>query len=90
MFTAKDAREQSAQSKQQKINKQLQEFEGLIEQAAKRGERKVTTEEFLCYTKDECNFFKEVGDVLVRNGYDVAMGTEVGGSYYLVTLYITW
>ena len=62
MFSADEARKQSAENIQRKIQEKLQEFEQLIKQAAQNGDRKLITDEILCNSKSEYEFIKQVGE----------------------------
>ena len=90
MFSANEARKQSAENKQRKIQEKLQEFEQLIKQAAQNGDRKLITDEILCDSKGEYEFIKQVGNELARHGYDVGMGTQLTSSCYIVQFDISW
>ena len=90
MFSADEARKQSADNMQRKIQEKLQEFEQLIKQAAEEGERKLTTDEIVCRSEDEYDFIKRVGQELVRVGYNVGMGTHVTSSCYVAYFDISW
>ena len=90
MFSADEARKQSADSEQRKIQEKLQEFEQLIKQAAEDGKRKFVTDEIVCNSESEYKFIECVGQELVRNGYDVGMGLTVTSSCCIVFLDITW
>ena len=90
MFSADEARKQSADSEQRKIQEKLQEFEQFIKQAAEDGKRKFVTDEIVCNSEAEYKFIERVGQELVRNGYDVGMGLTVTSSCYIVFLDITW
>ena len=56
MFSADEARKQSADSEQRKIQEKLQEFEQLIKQAAEDGKRKFVTDEIVCNSESEYKF----------------------------------
>lgn len=90
MFSADEARKQSADNIQRKIQEKLQEIEPLIKQAAQNGEQKLVTDEILCYSKEEYEFIKQVGQALVHAGYDVGMGTQLTSSCYVVYFEISW
>ena len=90
MFSADEARKQSADNIQRKIQEKLQEIEPLIKQAAQNGDRKLVTDEILCQSKDEYEFIKRVGQALVQAGYDVGMGTQLTSSCYVVYFEISW
>ena len=90
MFSADEARKQSADNTQRKIQEKLQEIEPLIKQAAQNGDRKLVTDEILCQSKDEYEFIKHVGQALVQAGYDVGMGTQLTSSCYVVYFEISW
>ena len=88
MFSADEARKQSADNIQRKIQEKLHEIEPLIKQAAQNGEQKL--DEILCYSKEEYEFIKQVGQALVRAGYDIGMGTQLTSSCYVVYFEISW
>lgn len=90
MFSADEARKQSADNTQRKIQEKLQEIEPLIKQAAQNGDRKLVTDEILCQSKDEYEFIKQVGQALVQAGYDVGIGTQLTSSCYVVYFEISW
>ena len=60
IFSADEARKQSADNIQRKIQEKLQEIEPLIKQATEEGKRKLTTDEIVCYSKEEYEFIKQV------------------------------
>ena len=90
MFSADEARKQSADNIQRKIKEKLQEIEPLIKQAAQNGDHKLVTDEILCQSKDEYEFIKQVGQALVQAGYDIGMGTQLTSSCYVVYFEISW
>lgn len=90
MFSADEARKQSADNMQRKIQEKLQEIEPLIKQATEEGKRKLTTDEIVCQSKDEYEFIKQVGQALVQAGYDIGMGTQLTSSCYVVYFEISW
>ena len=90
MFSADEARKQSADNIQRKIQEKLQEIEPLIKQAAEEGKRKLTTDEILYYSKEEYEFIQQVGQALVHAGYDIEMGTQLTSSCYVVYFEISW
>ena len=90
MFSADEARKQSADNIQRKIQEKLQEIEPFIKQAAQNGDHKLVTDEILCQSKDEYEFIKQVGQALVQAGYDIGMGTQLTSSCYVVYFEISW